>query len=172
MKWYHYVICFVLIVVGIFSCFNLVKIINLKSGEYGKAITIETKNDYVEVSKFDFGALVLTDTDDYVNYSLTSTFGVSEFNGKEKDYLLLFNGKPVSNVVSSAGKISGDFIENFYDLDSDVSSIVKLHILIEYYASGTKVTLSLTNQNNSISYLTNYAQVNGAVIKVVERSLK
>lgn len=46
MKWYCYIICAVLIVVGIFSTINLVKLFNVSSQEYGSVITIETKNNY------------------------------------------------------------------------------------------------------------------------------
>ena len=68
MKWYHYIICFVLIVIGIFSTMELVKLFNVKSAEYGTVITIETKNDYTEISKFDYGSLSF-DTQDYVNFT-------------------------------------------------------------------------------------------------------
>ena len=49
MKWYWYLICAVLIVVGIFSSIELVEMFNVSSKEYGTAITIETKNNYDEI---------------------------------------------------------------------------------------------------------------------------
>ena len=168
MKWYHYLICFVLIIVGIFSSIELVKLFNVKSAEYGTVITIETKNDYTEISKFDYGSLSF-DTEDYTNYTNVSTFAPAEFNGKSNNYTILFNGQPTGNVVVNAGKISGDLTMCFYDLNGDVASTSDLHILIEYYASGTKVTLSMANEDDSVAYFTTYTNINGAVVKVVQR---
>ena len=45
MKWYHYLICGVLIVIGIFSTINLVELFSVSSQEYGSVITIETQNN-------------------------------------------------------------------------------------------------------------------------------
>lgn len=168
MKWYHYIICFVLIFVGIFSTMELVKLFNVKSAEYGTVITIETKNDYTEVSKFDYGSLSF-DTEDYQNFTNISTFAPQDFNGKQNDYTILVNGNPTSNVIVNAGKISGDLTLTFYGLNGDAVSTAELHILIEYYASGTKVTLTLQNNNDSVAYFTTYTNINGAVIKVVQR---
>lgn len=168
MKWYHYLLCFILIFIGIFSTIELVKLFNVKSAEYGTVITIETKNEYTEISKFDYGSL-LFDTEDYVNYSNVSTFSPQDFNGRENNYTILVNGNPTSNVIVNAGKITGDLTLSFYDLEGEVVSNANLHILIEYYASGTKVTLTIQNDNDSVSYLSTYTNINGAVIKVVQR---
>ena len=168
MKWYHYLLCFVLIFIGIFSSIELLKLFNVKSAEYGTVITIETKNDYTEISKFDYGSLSF-DTEDYTNYTNVSTFAPAEFDGKSNNYTILFNGQPTSNVVVNAGKISGDLTICFYDLNGDVASTSDLHILIEYYASGTKVTLTMPNTNDSVAYFTTYTNINGAVVKVVQR---
>ena len=110
MKLYHYVICFVLIIVGVFSSIELVKLFNVKSAEYGSAITIETKNNYKEVSRFDYGSLSF-DTQDYVNYTNITTFAPATFNGRANNYTILFNDTPTCNVVVNAGKISGDLIK-------------------------------------------------------------
>ncbi len=171
MKWYTYVVCFVLIIVGILCSMELVKIFNVKSAEYGTFVTIETKNDYNEISRFDLGSFVF-DTDDYQYFTFNAIYSPEDFNGKENNYTLLYNGQPLSNIVSSAGKISGDLIKNFYNVDGEVASTVNLHVLIEYYASGTKVSLSLTNENDSMSYMTTYSNINGAILKVVQRSEK
>ena len=168
MKWYHYVICFVLIMMVVFCTMELVKLFNVKSAEYGTIITIETKNDYTEVSRFDYGSLSF-DTEDYVNFTNVATFPPADFNGKENNYTIIVNGNPANNIVINAGKISGDFTQTFYDLNGDIATVSDLHILIEYYASGTKVTLTIQNNNDSVSYLTTYTNINGAVIKVVQR---
>ncbi len=168
MRWYHYLICFALIMVGVFSTLELVKLFNVKSVEYGSVITIETKNDYTEVSKFDYGTLTF-DTTDYTNFTNVTTFAPCSFDGKNNDYTILVNGNPTCNIVVNAGKISGELNLEFYDLNGIIVTTAKLNILVEYYASGTKVSLSVQNNNDSIAYLTTYININSAVIKVVKR---
>ena len=151
-----------------FSTIELVKLFNVKSAEYGTAITIETKNDYTEISKFDYGSLSF-DTNDYSTFTNVETFAPMDFNGSNNDYIILVNGNPTSNVIINAGKISGDLIMDFYNLDGQVATTATLHILVEYYASGTKVTLTITNTNDSVAYFSSYTNIHGAVIKVVQR---
>lgn len=157
-----------MIVIGSICTIELINVFDTTSADYGKAITIETKNDYEEVSKFDLGTFALQSTD-YVNYSYTNTYGVEEFNGNKNEYLLLLNDKPADNFVQSSGKISGEFVLNFYDTDGNVLSSAKLSVLVEYFASGTKVSINLVNTNDSVSYFNAYTNTNGAVLKVVKR---
>lgn len=168
LKWYHYLICAVLIILGLFCTMNLVELFGVESNEYGKAITIETKNDYVEISKFDLGSIVF-DSEDYVNFELIETYAPTEFDGKNEDYMILFNGQPLNNIQCSSGKISGDLSIVFYDLDGEQVAVSDVHISIEYYASGTTLKLTSTNNSDSMAYLTAYTNINGAVIKVVDR---
>ena len=169
MKWYCYIICAVLIVVGIFSTINLVKLFNVSSQEYGSVITIETKNNYGEISKFDLGSFTLQPTSGN-NYSETITFGSQTFDGSGKDYLILFNGRPANNINSNSGQISGDVSITFYDLEGKEITTANFNVAIQYYVSQTIITISMTNENDSVSYLSNYTNTNGAVISVVERS--
>ena len=85
MKWYHYLICGVLIVIGIFSTINLVELFSVSSQEYGSVITIETQNNYNEVSKFDLGTFTLQPTSGN-QYSETITLAPEVFDGSNKDY--------------------------------------------------------------------------------------
>ena len=169
MKWYHYLICGVLIVIGIFSTMNLVELFSVSSQEYGSVITIETQNNYNEVSKFDLGTFNLTPTTEN-NYSEVITLAPQSFDGAGKDYLILFNGKPANNVNSKSGQISGDVSLTFYDLEGKEITTANFNVAIQYYVTQTVITISMTNENDSVSYLSNYANMNGAVFSVVERS--
>lgn len=169
MKWYHYLICFTLIIAGVFCTIKLVDIFNVKSAEYGNAITIETKNDYNQISKFDFGTLTFT-SNDQTNYQMLETYAPQDFDGTAGDYTILFNGEQTNNVVVTNGKISATYTVKFYDLNGNEIVQANVDILIEYLASGTKVTLTTTNTNKSVDYLYTYSNVTGAVVKVVERS--
>ena len=170
MKWYHYLICGILIVIGIFSTMNLVELFSVSSQEYGSVITIETQNNYNEVSKFDLGTFTLHPTSGN-NYSETITLAPEVFDGANKDYLILFNGKPANNVDSKSGQISGDVSMTFYDLDGKEITTANFNVAIQYYVTQTVITISMTNENESVSYLSNYTYMNGAVFSVVERSV-
>lgn len=168
MKWYHYLICICLILAGILSMLKLKDIFNIKSAEYGTAVTIETKNNYSEVAKFDLGVLSFT-SDDNKNYAFTMTYSAKEFDGTKNNYTILFNNEPTNNVVVKAGKISSELILKFYDLDNNLSAKAKVNILVEFYAELTKVTLTTIDENNSTGFLTKSSNIFGAVIKVVEK---
>lgn len=169
MKWWQYFICFILIAVGVFSSVELIKIFNVKSQEYGTAITIETMNNYKEISRFDYGVIAF-DTEDYEKYSNITVFEPENFNGQNKDYVILFNDNMLDNIVVSNGKISGTLNLRFYDVDGNIITTSSLNFIIEYLSQGTRVTCTTTNSNQSVSYFNTYMELNGAVLKVVERS--
>lgn len=167
MKWYHYIICFILIVVGIFSTIEIVDLFSVKSGEFGSSINIEMKKDYKEISKFDLGSLLFT-SNDQKNYSISQKYAPVEFDGNKGDYTLLFNGQMANNVEVSSGTITGAFTITFYGVDGETLSTADFNIHIEYLASGTTVTVTAIADGDNLSYLLSYSNYNGAVIKVVD----
>lgn len=166
MKWYMYIICAVLIVVGVFCSVELVKVFSVESAEYGNIITFESKNNYEEVSKFDYDTIEF-ESDDYKKFISVTTYEATNFDGTMQNYILTFNGQPLNNIEVSAGKISGDFNLTFYNLDGNAITTVNVNFLVEYLASTTKVTIVTNNINNSISYFNAYMEINGAVLKVL-----
>lgn len=170
MKWYSYLICGLLILLGVFSLVRLTTIMKTESADYGTVITIETKNDYNEVSKFDLGHLDFT-TSDKKTFSTMKTFAPEDFDGTSGNYALLFDGNVSNNTQVSNGSVRGTFDLAFYGVDGEELSIAKLNVEIIYTATETKVILSIDNVNDSVSYLNVYTELNGAVFKVVERSV-
>ena len=104
-------------------------------------------------------------------YSETITLAPEVFDGSNKDYLILFNGKPANNIDSKSGQISGDVSMTFYDLEGKEITTANFNVAIQYYVTQTVITISMTNEKDSVSYLSHYANTNGAVISVVERSV-
>lgn len=168
LKWYRYLICGVLIILGLFCTMNLVELFSIESKEYGTAITIETKNNYTEISRFDLGSIVF-DSENYVDFEIIESYAPVEFNGDGKDYLLLFNDQPLNNTICTSGKISGELNIVFYDLDGVIVATSDVLVEVEYFAGETKLKLSSTNNADSMAYLTAYTNINGAVVRVVER---
>lgn len=170
MKWYSYLICFVLIIVGVFCTIELVNLFSVKSAEYGSVISFQTYGEYEEFSKFDYGTIDF-DTEDYTTYKNISTFGSQKFDGTKEDYTLFFNGQPLNNVVQTAGRINGDLSLKLYDLNGEEITTADVHFVVEYLASATKVTTTITNVNNSVSYFNAYMEINGAVLQVVTKGV-
>lgn len=170
MKWYSYLICAICIVLGIFSTVAMVRIWSESSGVYGTFSyeSIETKNNYDEVAKFDYGAIKFS-TNDYENYSNTETFTPVKFDGTKKDYVLLVNDNICSDVQIYAGKIVATATIKFYNTDGDNCSTANLNFLIEFTEDKVTVTTSTKNENSSIAYLDKYMNVHGFVLKIVER---
>ena len=168
MKWYSYLICCLIIIAGIFCSIELVNIFSVKSGEYGSIITFESKNNYNEISKFDFGTIEF-DTEDYINYTSTTTYAPTNFDGTKKEYLMFFNEQPLNNIVSNAGRLSGEISIRFYNLEGEEITTAKLNFVIEFTANLTKVSVTTIDEDQSSSYLNSYMQINGAVLRVVTK---
>ena len=171
MKWYSYFICIILIISGFFTSMLLIDLFSVRSAEYGKVISIETQNNYEDVAKFDYVVIDFS-SDDYINYQNISTYSHVDFDGTKHDYLLLFNGKVVSNIQVFAGKIVASYTINIYDTSGSIISSPNMNFLIEFLDGETKITINTVNQDSSISYLNQYMNVNGAILKVVTKGEK
>jgi len=168
MKWYSYLICAVLIVLGIFSTVNCVKEFSVKSSVYGSIESIETKNDYNEVFKRDISDIEFESEDD-IQYVYRSQCGHVDFDGTKSEYRLLVNDSVSSEAIIKAGKIESVVDLNFYNTDGEKITTATLKILIEFLDSQTVITMSMINEYDSISYFNQYVCMNGLILKVVER---
>ena len=169
MKWWGYLVCGILIIAGFFCALNLVDVWSRTSGVEGSPTTIETENNYEIVAKFDCGTMAL-DTDDYANYTGGLSFGAVDFDGTEKEYILLINDNLISNVNFQAGKVDTTYTINFYNTSGELASTLDLLIDIEFYDSNTVVNFNMTNANDSYAYFQQYLNYNGLIIKICERS--
>lgn len=168
MKWYSYLICCILIIIGVFCTIELIEVFSVKSGEYGNVISYQTHSEYEEFSKYDFGSIDFQ-SENFIDYKNVSTFGAENFDGTKQEYTLFFNGQPLNNVVQTAGRISGNCLLKFKNLNGEDVCIADVHFVVEYLASETRITSTITNENNSVSYLNSYMEINGAVLQVVSK---
>ncbi len=172
MKAYiKYIVCFCLIIVGVLCTINIVNTFNVHSSEYGKSFRIEQQQQ-TELSKFDDVRLTSFETQDYSVYKTVTTFAHEEFDGRDKNIALTVNEQPATDVTVSSGKVTGVFELNFYNLDGDKITTAQVNIAIEYYASQTVVTITVRNENDSLAYLNAYVEINGFVLRVLERGTK
>lgn len=166
MKWYTYLLCAILIVAGIFSSIVVIDMFSVESSVVGGPKTFESENNYNVVSNFNLDGIVL-DSEYYQQYSAMIEKEPVRFDGSLSDYNLIFNNKPVSNLVISPGKILGDLIIDFKDLEGEIITTATVNIKIEYLASCTRVYLTMENINTSVSYFNSYISINGANLKVL-----
>ena len=156
----------IILITGIVSSIELVKILDVESKEVGSAIHLQQDN-FDSVSRFEFGVIELESNDNSI-FKNTRSFESEHFDGTDKKYLLLVNDMPCDSVVTKAGSVEGVFNLNFYDTEGKVITTAKLKILIEYFDKETKVTTSIINTNYSVSYLNAYMEYHGVLIEVVE----
>lgn len=167
MKWYSYIICFILVISGVFCTIGIANIWSESSEVHGTVPPVEVQYGYDKVTQFSFEEMAF-ESEDNLNYTFKSTEDVVSFDGSKKNYVLFFNDNLVSDVELFSGKIVASLNLKFYGTDGSIVSIVKLNILIEFFDGNTEVTIKTKNDNNSMAYLTQYVNVNGATIKVLE----
>ncbi len=170
MKWYSYLLCFILILSGVFCSIGLVHEFNVESGVYGTFESVETINKYNDVLKVDKGVIPF-ETENYKDYTAVVTEEYTYFDGKYNDYAVMFNGNLLSDVQIYAGKITASINLNFYDNYGEKITTSVVNILIEFFDSNTKITFTTQNIDNSYAYLNQYMNVNGSVLKVVMRGI-
>ena len=167
MKWYNYLICFLLIVLGTFSLIRLVDIWTRTSSVVGEPTTIETRNNYDLVCKYDLSTMIF-DTEDYITYTSDNNFAHLDFDGTDGNYKILVNNVLLSDVTVYAGKIEADYSRNFYDIDKSVITTINLDIVIYFYNDEVLIIIQTKNVNNSQAYLMQYIATDGFILKVVK----
>lgn len=165
-KWYVYLLMAVIIVVGTICFIRLVDIFNVNSQEVGTAIVV-TKDEQAAYT-YDLGEIMLENTSGNT-YTTAYTLGAESFNGTDKHFVVEINSDPTTNLVVKAGGLEFDYILNFKGLEGEELATSTLHIRIEYLTSGTRIVLSTSNSNNSVSFLSTYSELNGFVMKIYER---
>lgn len=166
MKWYSYLICFVLIIFGVLSLIDLTEMFNKQSKEYGSAIIFN--KDYTEFAKFDLGIIDFSSVDT-VNYTFIQTYGSLEFDGNENDYELSFNSQPFTQVKIYPGRIEATLNLYFDNSSGERIATSNLNFNIEFLSSETRITITTKNENSSISYLYSYMEINGSTLRILKR---
>ena len=168
MKWYTYLICFVLIVVGTFCGIELYKEVKAESYING---SIDISNQFSKDS-FEYSSTSVVfyhdlydDTDTYsFEISLTK---IEDFNGQKKQYQVWLNDFILIDSEINAGSIYSVVYLDFYDEYGSIVNSSTMNISIKYLSSETQLTLSTVGQANA-SFLEQYFADNGIRLKVIE----
>ena len=168
MKWYTYLICFILIIVGIFCGIELYKEIKAESYVNG---SIDISNKFSQES-FNYSSSSVAFYHDDYDTTDTYTFQkdllvVDSFNGKEKTYQVILNDYILFNTEFNPGSIFSNVAIDFYDTEGNVICNADMKISIVFLSNKTQLTLATVGDKNS-SFLQQYFTDNGIRLRVVE----
>ena len=168
MKWYTYLICFVLIVVGTFCGIQLYKEVKAESYING-SIDISNKFSQENLNYSSTSLVFYHDLyDDTDTYSFEQDLlKVEDFNGQKKSYELWLNDFIILDAEFNAGSVYSTVQLDFYNEYGNILHSSNLNISIKYLSSKTQITLSTKGQE-SASFLEQYFKDNGIRLKVVE----
>ena len=168
MKWYTYLICFILIIVGVFCGIELYKEIKAESYVNG---SIDISNKFSQES-FNYSSSSVAFYHDDYDTTDTYTFQkdllvVDSFNGKEKTYQVILNDYILFNTEFNPGSIFSNVAIDFYDTEGNVICNAHMKISIVFLSNKPQLTLATVGDKNS-SFLQQYFTDNGIRLRVVE----
>jgi len=168
MKWYIYLICFILIIVGTFCGIQFYKEVKAESYING---SIDISNQFSQESfKYSSTSVVFYHDlyDDTDTYSFEKELlKVENFNGEDKQYRVMLNDFVLINADIKAGSVYSLVSMDFYNTDGQLVNNAEMNVSIKFLSNKTTLTLSTIGQKNA-SYLEQYFADNGIRLKVLE----
>ena len=168
MKWYTYLICFILIVVGSFCGLELYK--EIKAENYVNG-SIDIGNQF-ESESFNYSATSVVFYHDTYDDTNTYTYQIDllkieDFNGSKKEYKVVLNDFVLLDSDINPGSVFSVLNMEFYDTNGNLINSSTLKISIQFLSSNTQLTLT-TIGNESASFFEQYFSDNGIRLSVVE----
>ncbi len=166
MKWYTYVICFVLIIVGAFSGMQFYR--ELKAESYVNG-SIDITNRFSEET-FNYSSTSLVFYHDLYDDTNTYTFEkdltkIDNFNGLDNTYQVVLNDYVLINAEVKAGSIYATVKVDFYNTDGNIVQQADMQISILFLSGKTQLTITTTGKENA-SFLEQYFADNGIRLRV------
>lgn len=168
MKWYIYLICFILMVAGVFCGIRLYQLVTRESYING---SIDIQNKFY-LESFAYASTSVEFYNDI--YDGTNTYSyevdllrVDDFNGTKNVYQVELNGYILTDTQISAGAVFSKAYLDFYNTDGDIVCSSSLDIAIKFLSDKTTLTLATTGGENA-SFLTQYFKDNGIRLKVIK----
>ena len=147
MKWYTYLICFILIVVGVFCGIELYKEVKAESYVNG---SIDISNKFSQEA---------------FNYSNTSAVFYHDLYDETNTYT--FEKELLISSEINAGSILSIVNIDFYNTSGNILCKSSLKISIQFLSNKTQLTLETIGQENA-SFLEQYFSDNGIRLSVIE----
>jgi len=174
MKWYTYLLCFALILVGAFCGIRLYKEITAESYVNG---SIDITNKFSQES-FNYSSTSVVfyhdiyDETDCYEFKI-DLLKVEDFNGLMKEYQIELNNHILIDNEFKAGSVNSKMDMDFYDTEGNIVCKGTLYISIEFLSSKTQLTLAVLGNENytgleQSSFFEQYFADNGIRLKVIE----
>ena len=168
MKWYTYLICFILIIVGVFCSIELYKDVKAESYVNG---SIDISNKFSQES-FNYSSTSVIFYHDLYDDTNTYTFEkellkVEDFNGKEKEYKLILNDYILLDAEFNSGSVFSTFVIDFYNTEGSIICNAEMKMSIKFLSNKTQLILSTVGEECS-KFLEQYFSDNGIRLRVVE----
>ena len=168
MKWYSYVICFILILVGAFCGIQLYREVKAESYING---SIDISNKFSQ-ENFNYTSTSLIFYHDLYDDTDTYKFEqdllkVESFNGQKKEYQVWLNDFILLDTEFNAGSIYSTVKMDFYNEFGEIVCYADMEISIKFLSGKTRLTLSTVGQEKA-SFLEQYFADNGIRLKVLE----
>lgn len=168
MKWYWYIICVILVLLGVFCGIQLYKEVKAESYVNG---SIDISNKFSQESFIYTNTSVVfyhdiyDETDTYIFEA--DCLKVDDFNGLNNTYQVVLNDYILLESEINAGSIFTNVNLDFYDTYGEIIKSVDMQISIKFLSDKTQLTLATTGNENA-SFLEQYFSNNGIRLYVNE----
>lgn len=168
MKWYWYIICVILVLLGVFCGIQLYREVKAESYVNG---SIDISNKFSQESfKYTNTSVVFyhdiyDETDTYIFEA--DCLKVDDFNGLTNTYQVVLNDYILLESEINAGSIFTNVNLDFYDTYGEIIKSVDMQISIKFLSDKTQLTLATTGNENA-SFLEQYFSNNGIRLYVNE----
>lgn len=168
MKWYWYIICIILVLLGVFCGIQLYREVKAESYVNG---SIDISNKFSQESfKYTNTSVVFyhdiyDETDTYIFEA--DCLKVDDFNGLTNTYQVVLNDYILLESEINAGSIFTNVNLDFYDTYGEIIKSVDMQISIKFLSDKTQLTLATTGNENA-SFLEQYFSNNGIRLYVNE----
>ncbi len=170
LKFTQFIVCLAIICYGIYSGLMLVENNQKVSQIIGSYKNLSSISEDIQ-STYSLRANDFKAVDDsLIEFSLTREFAAEkEFDGTDKEYLILVNDGLCQDVTSNKGQVQGIYSGIFLNPDGSVAMEDSLTVTIEYYLN-QKTVLTITTHGGSeaVSFWAQYISKFGMMLQVVE----
>ena len=152
--------------VGVYSAFTCVNYYKTTSQVYGqlKEHNLYENFNFYEYEITDFAL----DQDKDGNFFYKKTYATSiEFNGTNKQYVLLINNKPCNETKSEFGKLYGSTVIHFDDVDGSYKCGIGLDITFTFYRSSIELQVNTNATQENSGLLVEYFNIEGFDLRIL-----
>lgn len=168
MKWYSYIICFILIVVGAFCGTQFYR--ELKAESYING-SIDITNKFSQES-FNYSSTSVVFYHDMYDDTDTYSFDkdllkVDDFNGQAYTYQIILNDYILLDAEINAGSVFATVKIDFYNTTGNIVEQASMQISVLFLSNKTQLTLATIGKQNA-SFLEQYFADNGIRLRVIQ----